>query len=201
MEDDALPETSKTLDPALWDIICRTTGSKEERGFYVDALSQVDMQSVLDQIVQHQQQQHVNLFDLSGDDLLLNDGQNWQGEWVEVEFEVALDSGAIVHVCHEDDAPGYVLQESAGSRRQQHFTVGDGGRLPNQGEKKLNLGAPQTGGNIGDILTVVQVANVTRPLMSVGKICDKGMTATFDATSAIIKDPKGKEVCRFERKG
>ena len=36
--------------------------------------------------------------------------------WADLESEVALDSGAVVHVCSPEDLPGYVLEESAGSR-------------------------------------------------------------------------------------
>ena len=39
--------------------------------------------------------------------------------WEDIEFEVALDSGSVVHVCAPDDCPGYILQESPGSKRGQ----------------------------------------------------------------------------------
>ena len=44
-----------------------------------------------------------------------------------------------------------------------------------------------------------QIANITRPLMSVGKICDQGCSVVFDSDKAIVRDAKGKEVCRFTR--
>ena len=53
--------------------------------------------------------------------------------WTDLEFEVAIDSGAVVHVCSPQDCPGYVLEESAGSRRGQEFLMGDGGTIPNLG--------------------------------------------------------------------
>ena len=37
--------------------------------------------------------------------------------WEDLEFEVALDSGSVVHVCAPADIPGYRVGESAGSRR------------------------------------------------------------------------------------
>ena len=37
--------------------------------------------------------------------------------WKDLEFEVALDSGSVVHVRSIDDIPGYRLGESPGSRR------------------------------------------------------------------------------------
>ena len=59
--------------------------------------------------------------------------------WEELEFEVALDSGSVVHVCALSDCPGYRLGESPGSRRKQVFMMGDGGEIPNLGETQLNL--------------------------------------------------------------
>ena len=53
--------------------------------------------------------------------ILVNDA-----EWVDVEFEVALDSGSTDHVCHTGDVPGYVIEASPGSRAGQGFIVGNG---------------------------------------------------------------------------
>ena len=128
-------------------------------------------------------------------ELLVNESQ----EWEDVEFEVALDSGSIVNVCHPDDCPGYVMTESPGSKVGQHFVVGDGGRLPNLGEWNLNLEAPKDGGLMNGVSSIFQVAKVTRPLMSVGHICDQGRTVTFDKQFAIVRSAKGEEVCRFTR--
>ena len=40
--------------------------------------------------------------------------------WNDLEFEVALDSGAVIHVCSLSDCPGYELEESPGSNAQMH---------------------------------------------------------------------------------
>ena len=37
--------------------------------------------------------------------------------WEDIEFEVALDSGSVVHACAPADNPGYLVEDSAGSRR------------------------------------------------------------------------------------
>ena len=50
-----------------------------------------------------------------------------------------------------------------------------------------------------DMRSCFQIARVTRPLMSVGKMCDNGLTVTFDDRCAIVKDKDGLEVCTFER--
>ena len=120
---------------------------------------------------------------------------NTEEEYPEVEFEVALDSGSVVHVCAAADTLGYLLEESPGSRREQKFLMGDGGRLPNQGQKHLKLGSEQC----ADISSTFQIADVTRPLMSVGKICDEGLTVEFAKTRAVVLDKDKKIVCIFER--
>jgi len=48
--------------------------------------------------------------------------------------------------------------------------------------------------------SVFQIAKVTRPLMSVGRICDHGMKVAFDAQRAVVTDDKVSELCVFERK-
>ena len=95
-----------------------------------------------------------------------------ESEWVDVEFEVALDSGSIVHVCRDSDTPGYDLKDSAGSRRGQNFLVGNGGIMPNLGEKRLSMQVPNGASDTSMIASVFQTAQATRPLMSVGRVCD-----------------------------
>ena len=116
--------------------------------------------------------------------------------WEDLEFEVALDSGSVVHVCAPADCPGYLLQESPGSRRGQEFLMGDGGTIANLGQKQLNL-ADNTVGS--DVQSIFQIAAVTRPLMSVGKICDEGHSVTFDNVCAVVRSKEGQELCRFHR--
>jgi hypothetical protein len=120
-------------------------------------------------------------------------------QWVDVEFEVALDSGSQDHVCDDIDCPGYVTEVSPGSSRGQCFIVGDGNRIANLGQRGLNL-QPMSDSN-SQLKSVFQIAKVTRPLMSVGKICDNGMQVTFDHDRAVVRDRKdGSELCVFERK-
>ena len=55
----------------------------------------------------------LNLFEVvGGAEPLLLAGDSWNN----LEFEVALHSGAVVHVCSLEDCPGYSLEESPGSR-------------------------------------------------------------------------------------
>ena len=91
-----------------------------------------------------------------------------------VEVEVTLDSGACNHVMDAEDAPGYTVHPSVGSRRGQEIFVGDGHPVPNEGEVHLNLEAPVGDGSYVPIQTNFQVAEIHRPLMSVSRICDQG---------------------------
>ena len=107
------------------------------------------------------------------------DGQVLTGsqEWIDVEFEVALDSGCTDHVCSPNDVPGYVIEDSPGSRVEQHFVVGTGARIPNTGQSCFNH---ESDGPIANaIKSVFQIAKVSRPLMSVGRICNGGGVYSF----------------------
>ena len=114
----------------------------------------------------------------------------------DLEFEVALDSGSVVHVCALDDCPGYLLQESPGSKNGQRFMMGDGGEIANLGQKQLNLTDNALG---SDVQSIFQIAAVTRPLMSVGKICDEGHEVTFSNVCATVRNKAGIELCKFHR--
>ena len=79
----------------------------------------------------------------------------------------------------------------------QNFIVGNGAKFPNDGQVNLNL---QTGGGLlNDITSTFEVAKVSRPLMSVGKLCDAGMEVTLRKTQADVVAPGGAVVCTFER--
>ena len=62
-------------------------------------------------------------------------------------MEVTLDSGACDHVMDVETCPlGYEVHESEGSTRGGGVLVGNGERIPNDGEVHLNLSAPNASG-------------------------------------------------------
>ena len=69
-------------------------------------------------------------------------------------------------------APLYKMVGSAGSRAGQHFICAGNKRIPKQGQMMLNLKGPD-GAKTNK--STFQVAQVTRPLWSVGRICDNGV--------------------------
>ena len=73
--------------------------------------------------------------------------------------------------------------------------------FPNEGEVHLNPEAPNGSGPALNLRSTFQAARVTRPLMSVSKICGHGFKCVFDDKEALIIDNTGVTQCRFERKG
>ena len=74
--------------------------------------------------------------------------------------------------------------------------MGDGGTIPNLGQSRLNMTDDRTG---QDLQSTFQIAAVTRPVMSVGKICDGGHTVTFSDVMAVVHASDGSELARFHR--
>ena len=50
-----------------------------------------------------------------------------------------------------------------------------------------------------NVQSTFQVAEVSRPLMSVSKICDQGYSCLFTKEGAKVLDTEGKTVCKFAR--
>ena len=70
--------------------------------------------------------------------------------------------------------------------------------MPNQGQKTLNL-EPEND-EFTSLKSCFQIAKVTSPLMSVGRICDNKMRVIFEDTKAVVQTLDGVQVCVFERK-
>ena len=120
--------------------------------------------------------------------------------WADVEIEVTLDSGCCDHVMHADEAPGYLVTDSPGSLRGQNFIVGNGHKIPNQGQMNLNMMC-LVNGKQSSVNSIFQIADITRPLMSVSRICDQGLHCNFYAKEALVMDKDNQVVARFERRG
>ena len=122
-------------------------------------------------------------------------------DWQDVDLVVTLDSGACKHVMPADSAPGYPIMDSPGSRRGQNFIVGNGQRVPNEGQMCLNLEA-HTGDNTDQMLhSTFQVADLTRPLMSVSQVCASGHKCLFEKDHALIMNAQGETLVKFEMQG
>ena len=94
-----------------------------------------------------------------------------------------VDSGAVDSVAPASMAPGVAIQESPGSRRGQNYLSASGERLPNQGQQVLSIHT-----DAGDRMSATfQIADVSRPLTSVGKICDTNKRVIFGRGGGVIQ--------------
>ena len=123
---------------------------------------------------------------------------SWSGVepegWLKVEC--VLDSGASESVCPASMAPQWPTRESAGSRMGLHYTSASGGRMPNQGEQHIPIALD----NGTCSWAVFQIAEVSRPLIGVGRVCEMGNRVVFGASGGVICNlATGKET-RFQRK-
>ena len=117
-------------------------------------------------------------------------------EFLEMALTVALDSGCGEHVADKEEAPGYSVHPSAGSIRGQKFIAAGVHKMADRGEFTLQLRTSDGKGR--SLKSTFQVANVTRPLWSVSKICDEGFSVLFNTHKAVIKrDTDHKDVCSF----
>ena len=98
---------------------------------------------------------------------------------VKTDILLTFDSGCCDHIVDMANAHGYacVLHPSAGSQRGQKFFVGNGDRVSNKGQIQLRMRSKDEHGLL--LNSVFQVAEITRPLMSVSRICDQGMQCIF----------------------
>ena len=123
-------------------------------------------------------------------------------EWTDITLEVILDSGCTDHVMDvEREAPGYDIVDSPGSRQGRGFTVGNGERVDNEGQSALVLESSTRPGETQQFVSTFQAARITKPLMSVAKICSNGFRCIFDEKQAKIVDTDDNVACIFEKRG
>ena len=101
-----------------------------------------------------------------------------------------LDSGAADSVAPASLAPWIPIQPSAGSKKGQHYLSASGDRIANEGQKRLEVVAED--GTMTS--TTYQIAEVTRPLCAVSKMCDKDNIVIFTKTGGVVQTPCGKRM-------
>ena len=111
-------------------------------------------------------------------------------DFVETDIVLTLDSGCCDHIVDTADISGYacVFAPSPGSKINQKFVVGNGGRVKNQGHVDLRM-STKGDESPSNLHSAFQVAEITRPLMSVSKICDQGLVCIFELDNARVINP------------
>ena len=106
-----------------------------------------------------------------------------------------LDSGAADHVVDITGTPGYKLEESIGSKAGSCFIAASGEIISNRGQVNLEMKA----GSI-PLKSTFQVSKISKPLWSVGKLCDAGLKVEFGKAAAIVSlGASGRKICEFKR--
>jgi hypothetical protein len=107
-----------------------------------------------------------------------------------------MDSGAGDHVASPEDVEGFAIEESPNSKAGRNFVAANGGKIRNHGQSTVKMRTT----NGKRVASTFQVADVTRPLYSVSKLCDAGYDVAFSKTEATVKKD-GKLIHKFHREG
>ena len=106
-----------------------------------------------------------------------------------------MDSGAADSVAPGTIAENVVVTESTGSKSGQKYMTADGTKISNQGQKSFTT-ITEDGRAVG---VTYQIADISRPLNSVGRICDKGNAVVFTKEGGYVMNLWSGERTRFSR--
>ena len=135
----------------------------------------------------------INLFDEDAADKPAEIlGFSWRSEpeiyqdnkWVKVNSVV--DSGASTGVAPPGMVPNVKVVPSEGSNRKQMFTSASKHKLKNVGEQRI-LACTEAGEPM-DVL--FQIADVSKPLVSVSAICERGNRVIFGRSGGVVQNLK-----------
>ena len=120
------------------------------------------------------------------------DGANW------VRVDSVVDSGASAPVAPPTMLPGVPIVPSEGSRRGQEYTSASKHKLKNLGQQQIKACTED-----GDPTSVLfQIADVSKPLVSVSSICEKGNRVIFGRSGAVVQNIRtGREIPFYRRNG
>ena len=94
--------------------------------------------------------------------------------------------------------PNVTIRPSAGSMRGQKFTSASSHKLKNQGEQRIATCTEE--GEEGEVL--FQVADVSKPLVSVSSICERGNRVIFGRSGGVsFNIESGSRIPFYRRNG
>ena len=123
--------------------------------------------------------------------------ETWENvKWVKVESVV--DSGASAPVAPPTMLPHVKVEPSEGSKRGQKFTSASKHKLKNLGQQRIMACSEE-----GDEMEVLfQIADVSKPLVSVSAICERGNRVIFGKSGGVVKNIyTGAEIPFYRRNG
>ena len=118
--------------------------------------------------------------------------QNW------VKVKSIVDSGASAPVAPPSMLPNVTVRESPGSKRGQKFSSASKHKLRNLGEQRILACTEE--GETTEVL--FQVADISKPLVSVSAICEQGNRVIFGRSGGVVVNMKsGKQIPFYKENG
>ena len=115
-----------------------------------------------------------------------------QKGWKKVS--IAIDSGACENVIDAlEEVPGYGVKEGKASKMGVKYASATGEEIPNLGEVMLPMFTKEGSKRC----MKMQVAEVTRPLASVKRICEAGHAVVFDESGSFMYNKSTGEINYF----
>ena len=99
---------------------------------------------------------------------------------------VTADSGAADHVAPKNVASHLKIQETEASRQGVKYVAANGQKIANVGQKAVQ-GVTDEGMPLG---MTWQIAEVKKPLASIGRMCDAGNVAVFTKNGGYVVPQK-----------
>ena len=106
-----------------------------------------------------------------------------------------MDSGAAESVCPREMAPQFEVKDTLASRAKVFYTAASGGQIMNIGESNI----PVCLENGARTIATFQVCDVSRPLMSVSRLCEMGNRVLFGANGGVIMNLATGQVTPFQK--
>ena len=107
-----------------------------------------------------------------------------------------MDSGASAPVAPPQMMPSVQIEPSEGSRRGQYYSSASNHKLKNLGQQKIR--ACTDAGDETEVL--FQIADVSKPLVSVSAICERGNRVIFRQNGGLVQNLRTGGVIPFERR-
>ena len=108
--------------------------------------------------------------------------QQRAGKLRKIQHGILVDSGAGASCADGDQFPEFAREESAGSKRGQHFVSAAKERIPNRGQKMISF---QTKTGIRSRVNLQDV-KVRRPILAVSDSTKVGNLLCFDEEESVI---------------
>lgn len=112
-------------------------------------------------------------------------------------LSLTMDSGAAETVTNLYEAPEYDVVAPRAQERNAQYILPSGELIPNRGEKHVKVRTKEG----AKCLIRMQVTDVRKSLMSVGKVCDEGHRVIFEQQGGYIEHLASGEKTKFARKG